>query len=81
MLEIYYSNVVPVLTTYILPRVQIEVSCSSLREPFSIKSFGSLVDEEYIDREFAVPLFAVPLFAVPTVNAEPTLLEKLFLLH
>lgn len=76
VLEIYYSNVIPALTTYILPRVQIEVSCRSLREPFSIKSFGSLVDEEYFDREFAVPLFAVP-----TVDAERTLLEKLFLLH
>jgi predicted nucleotidyltransferase component of viral defense system len=76
VLEIYYSNVIPALTTYILPRVQIEVSCRSLREPFSIKSFGSLVDEEYIDREFAVPLFTVP-----TVDAERTLLEKLFLLH
>jgi hypothetical protein len=71
VLEIYYSNVIPALTTYILPRVQIEVSYRSLREPFSIKSFGSLVDEEYFDREFAVP----------TVDAERTLLEKLFLLH
>ena len=76
VLEIYYPNVIPALTTYILPRVQIEVSCRSLREPFSIKSFGSLVDEVYFYREFAEPLFEVA-----TVDAERTLLEKLFLLH
>src|SRR5690606_1531856 len=63
-------------TEYILPRVQIEVSCRSLREPFSIQTFGSLVDEVYVDKDFAEPLFQVP-----TVNPERTFLEKLFLLH
>jgi len=76
VLEIYYPNVIPAETDYILPRVQIEVSCRSLREPFSVKSFGALVDEEFADKEFAEPLFEVP-----TVNAERTFLEKLFLLH
>jgi hypothetical protein len=76
VLEIYYPNVIPAETDYILPRVQIEVSCRSLREPFSVKSFGALVDEEYADKEFAEPLFEVT-----TVNAERTFLEKVFLLH
>ena len=76
IIEIYYSNVVTQPTEYILPRVQIEISCRSLREPFSIQSFGSLVDEFYADRDFAEPLFTVP-----TVNPERTFLEKLFLLH
>lgn len=76
VLEIYYPNVIPAETDYILPRVQIEVSCRSLREPFSVKSFGALVDEEFADKDFAEPLFEVP-----TVNAERTFLEKLFLLH
>jgi hypothetical protein len=59
-----------------LPRIQIEVSCRSLREPFSIQKFGSLVDEVYFEREFAQSFFQVP-----TVNPERTFLEKIFLLH
>ncbi len=76
IIEIYYPNVVTQPSEYILPRVQIEISCRSLREPFTVQTFGSLVDEFYADKEFAEPLFEVP-----TVNPERTLLEKLFLLH
>lgn len=76
VLEIYYPNVLAPDSEYILPKVQIEVSCRSLREPFSAQSFGALVDEFYADKEFAEPLFIVP-----TVNPERTFLEKLFLLH
>lgn len=59
-----------------MPRVQIEVGCRSLREPFTIKKFGSLIDEFYEGREFASPFIDIP-----TVDPERTLLEKLFLLH
>ena len=59
-----------------MPKVQIEISCRSLREPFTQKAFGSLVDEEFSDKPFVEPLFSVP-----TVNLERTFLEKLFLLH
>ena len=76
ILEIYYQNIIPADSEYILPRVQIEVSCRSLREPFTVQTFGSLVDEFYNDKDFAEPLFDVP-----TVTAERTFLEKLFLLH
>jgi hypothetical protein len=76
VLEIYYPNVIKPDTEYVLPRVQIEVSCRSFREPFSVQIFGSLVDEFYAEKDFAEPLFEVP-----TVNAERTFLEKLFLLH
>ena len=76
IIEIYYPNVVTQPTEYVLPRVQIEISCRSLREPFAVQTFGSLVDEFYADKDFAEPLFEVP-----TVNAERTILEKLFLLH
>lgn len=76
VLEIYYPNVIKPDTEYLLPRVQIEISCRSLREPFSVQRFGALVDEYYAGKEFADPLFEVP-----TVNAERTFLEKLFLLH
>ncbi len=76
IIEIYYPNVIYSDSEYILPRVQIEVGCRSLKEPFTVQSFGSLVDEFYADKDF-VEL----LFEVPTVNAERTFLEKLFLLH
>ncbi len=76
IIEIYYPNVITQPTEYVLPRVQIEISCRSLREPFSIQTFGSLVDEFYSDRDFAESLFEVQ-----TVNPERTFLEKLFLLH
>jgi hypothetical protein len=59
-----------------LPRVQVEIGCRSLREPFSIQTFGALVDEVYEGRNFVEPLFSIP-----TVNPERTFLEKLFLLH
>lgn len=76
VIEIYYPNSIKSQSEYVLPRVQIEVSCRSLREPFTVKSFGGLVDEVYADKDFAEPLFDVP-----TVNPERTCLEKLFLLH
>lgn len=76
VLEIYYPNLIVPSSEYVLPRVQIEVSCRSLREPFTFQKFGALVDEVYAERDFAAPLFEVP-----TVNPERTFLEKLFLLH
>ena len=76
VLEIYYPNIINADSEYILPRVQLEISCRSLREPFTVQSFGSLVDEFYSGKEFVEPLFEVP-----TVNAERTFLEKVFLLH
>lgn len=76
VLEIYYPNVINSSSEYVLPRVQIEVSCRSLREPFSVIKFGALVDEVYADKDFVEPLFEVP-----TVNPERTFLEKVFLLH
>jgi hypothetical protein len=76
IIDIYYPNIISSNSEYILPRVQIEVSCRSLREPFSVLNFGSLVDELFEGRDFTEPLFEVP-----TVNPERTFLEKLFLLH
>ena len=75
IIEVYYPNVIAT-PGYIQPRVQIEIGCRSLREPFTIKSFSSLVDEYYPDTAFAL----API-NVPVVNPERTLLEKVFLLH
>ena len=76
IIEIYYPNLITQPSEYVLPRVQIEIGCRSLREPFSVQTFGALVDEVYTDKDFAEPFFQVP-----TVNPERTFLEKLFLLH
>jgi hypothetical protein len=76
IIEIYYPNLITKPSEYVLPRVQVEIGCRSLREPFSIQTFGALVDEVYEGRNFVEPLFSIP-----TVNPERTFLEKLFLLH
>lgn len=75
IIEVHYPNVITP-TRYQEPKVQIEVGCRSLREPFSVQTFGSLIDEHYADSDFALPLVSVPV-----VNPERTFLEKIFLLH
>ena len=61
---------------YIRPRVQVELGCRSLIEPFSIRTFNSFLDESYPDASFVKQ----PIH-IPTVDPERTLLEKIFLLH
>ncbi len=75
IIEVYYPNVIPT-PGYIQPRVQIEIGCRSLREPFTDKSFSSLVDEYY-----PLASFTQVAIKIPVVNPERTLLEKIFLLH
>lgn len=75
IIEIYY----PTVTTpsdYLRPKVIIEVGSRSLREPFSVRTFRSLVGENYPDSPFADSSVNIP-----TVNPERTFLEKIFLLH
>lgn len=75
VINVYYPNVIP-SPGYLQPKIQIEIGCRSLREPFSIQSFASLVDEAYPESDFAQEAINVP-----TVNPERTFLEKIFLLH
>lgn len=75
IIEIYYPNVIAT-PGYIQPRVQLEIGCRSLREPFTNRSFSSLVDEHYSNAAFAQGSINIP-----AVNPERTLLEKVFLLH
>lgn len=70
-----YPNVIE-SPGYLRPRVQIELGCRSLIEPFSIRTFNSFLDESYPDASFA----GQPIH-VPTVDPGRTLLEKIFLLH
>jgi hypothetical protein len=48
IIEVYYPNLIP-SPGYLQPKVDVEIGCRSLREPFSEKQFGSLVDEVYAD--------------------------------
>jgi len=75
IIEIYYPNVIKA-PGYLEARVQIEIGCRSLKEPFTVQSIASLVDENYPAMEFSLPSIQVP-----TVNPERTFLEKIFLLH
>ncbi len=75
IIEIYYPHIIEV-SAYQQPRVQIEIGSRSLREPFTVRTFTSLVDAAYADRDFA----QYPI-NIPSVNPERTFLEKLFLLH
>ena len=75
IISVYYPNVVET-PGYIQPRVQIEIGCRSLIEPFENKSIISLVDEIYPDAKFAQSSVQIP-----SVLPERTFLEKMFLLH
>jgi len=61
---------------YIQTRVQVEIGCRSLRDPFSEREIVSFVGSEFSDRDFADPHMSIPC-----VNPERTFLEKIFLLH
>ncbi|MDP1727207.1 MAG: nucleotidyl transferase AbiEii/AbiGii toxin family protein [Bacteroidota bacterium] len=75
VIEIYYPSVTDPIG-YLQPRILIEIGSRSLMEPFSTKSFVSMVGEHYAGRAFADLHISVP-----TVNPERTFLEKIFLLH
>jgi len=61
---------------YLKSRVQVELGCRSLIEPYSVRDISPILDENYPEASFAEP----PIH-VPTVDPERTLLEKIFLLH
>ena len=63
-------------STYILPRILIEIGSRSLKEPFTKMQVVSLVGEIFNGRSFA----DLPI-ELPCVNPERTYLEKIFLLH
>jgi len=72
---IYYPNETA-HSTYLPPRIKVEVGGRSMNEPFTKKSIVSIVGEQFPDRKFADK----PV-EIPCVNPERTYLEKLFLLH
>lgn len=74
-IEIYYPQVTD-KSDYIQPRVLIELGSRSLIEPFTVKSFKSMIAQSYPSMPFADSDISIP-----TVNPERTFLEKIFLLH
>lgn len=73
--EIHYPNVIE-YPGYVQPRVLLEISSCSLKEPNTIRTFNSLLDVYYLESDFAES----PI-DVPTAIPERTFLEKIFLLH
>lgn len=63
-------------TTYVLPRVKVELGSRSLKDPFSSCDIVSFVGEQFPERPFADKAITIHC-----VNPERTYLEKLFLLH
>jgi len=61
---------------YIQPRILIEISSRSLRDPNENKLIQSLIGEQYPDL-----FFADKKINIPTVLPSRTFLEKIFLLH
>ncbi|MEN6452912.1 MAG: nucleotidyl transferase AbiEii/AbiGii toxin family protein [Prolixibacteraceae bacterium] len=74
-IQIHYPNVVD-YPGYVQPRILLEISCSSLKEPNAVQSFHSFLDEHYFESSFA----GAPV-SIPTAIPERTFLEKIFLLH
>ena len=74
-IEIQYKSITE-KSDYILPKVLIEISARSLKEPFKVVSVQSLVGKNFNDGEFSDK----PI-EIPTVLPKRTFLEKVFLLH
>lgn len=74
-IEIRYHSLVEKIS-YIEPRILVEISSRSLRDPFENKEVISFIGETYLGKPFADKAYNVP-----TVLPTRTFLEKLFLLH
>lgn len=61
---------------YLKPRILIEISSRSLRDPFEMRGMISFIGSLYPDK-----LFSDIEIQVPTVLPSRTMLEKIFLLH
>ncbi|MFH1119399.1 MAG: nucleotidyl transferase AbiEii/AbiGii toxin family protein [Bacteroidota bacterium] len=75
IIEMYYPNVIET-PGYMQPKLLLEIGCRSPREPFTMRTITSMVDNEYAEMEFSQSSIIVP-----AVNPERTFLEKIFLLH
>ncbi len=74
-IELKYKSLIE-KQEYLQPRILIEISSRSLKEPYKNRSLKSLISETYPDSNFADTSIDIP-----TVLPTRTLLEKIFLLH
>lgn len=75
IIEIRYPTLIK-NDNYLKPAVLVEVGSRSLKEPFTHRSFGTIISEVFADKPFADKPISIPV-----VNPERTFLEKIFLLH
>lgn len=75
IIEIRYPTLIK-NNNYLKPAVLVEVGSRSLKEPFTHRSFGTIISEVFADKPFADKPISIPV-----VNPERTFLEKIFLLH
>ena len=61
---------------YIKPRVKVEIGSRSLKDPYTDRSFKSIISEVFSDKTYADDDITIPC-----INPERTYLEKMFLLH
>lgn len=74
-IEIHYKSLVEHID-YLAPRILVEISSRSLRDPFEKKGIISFIGAKYNGQPFADEIIYIP-----TVLPTRTFLEKLFLLH
>ena len=74
-IEVAYPTVTE-YSTYVQPRVLLEIGSRSLMEPATLRSFRSMIGQEFPNFPFADDNIHIRC-----VNPERTFLEKLFLLH
>lgn len=67
IINIFYPNIIEV-TDYLKPRVQIEVGCRSLIEPFTMKKISAMVDDEYPEQSFSEKSEEIPSVAQASHN-------------
>ena len=75
VIELRYKSLTET-STYLRPRVLIEVGARSLMEPVENKSIISMVSKEFKELPFAETEITIPV-----VSPKRTFLEKIFLLH
>jgi hypothetical protein len=72
---VYYPQIID-YPDYIQPRVKVEIGSRSLTDPYTDRSFTTIISEEFSDKPYAETEITIPC-----INPERTYLEKLFLLH
>ncbi|GHT88253.1 nucleotidyltransferase [Bacteroidia bacterium] len=74
-IEVCYPTVTQ-YSAYVQPRVLLEIGSRSMMEPSTVRSFRSMIGEEFPNLPFADEDIQIRC-----INPERTFLEKLFLLH